>query len=393
MSDTQNIDPDLARLERRALTVGLAAGALAIVGALIDPAQFYRSYLFGYVFWVGIPLGSLAVVMLTNLVNSGWGFIIKRPLESSSRTIPLMALLVVPLLFGLEDLYLWARPEAVAADEILQKKSAYLNAAFFIARTVFYFVIWGGLAYLLSKWSLGQDGPEEPDLGRRLRRISGPGLGVMALTITFSSVDWVMSLDPHWFSTMHGFLFIVSDVLATLAFAICVVGLLHHRKPLADAVSTVRIHDLGNLMMAFVLLWAYIAFSQYLIIWMGNLPEETVWYVHRTEAGWVVMAAGLALFHFAAPFALLLSRRTKRNVQILVRVAVLVLVMRFVDLYWQVAPTFSDHGIDPHWLDLVAPIAIGGLWLTAFARQLKDKALVPLNDPRLEASGEAGGHA
>ncbi len=382
MNETKTIDPDLHHFERQALIVGIAAMAVCLGGALLDPGQFFRSYLVAYLFWIGIVLGAIAVVMIHHQVGGGWGFLIRRALESSFRTIPLMALLLIPILFGMANLYLWARPEAVAGDEVLQHKSAYLNTGSFILRGAIYFVIWGGIAYLLSKWSLQQDETGDESLTHRMRRLSAPGLAVMALTITFSSVDWVMSLDPHWFSTIYGFLFMVGNVLSTLAFSVCTVYLLAHKKPLSDYFTRDRLHDIGNLMLAFVMLWAYIAFSQYLIIWSGNLPEETTWYVHRSGTGWVLIAAALILFHFALPFVLLLSRKLKRGAGTLVGVAVMVLVMRLVDLYWQVAPTF-DHEVHLHWMDFLTPVAIGGLWLAVFARQLKDKPLVPIHDPGL----------
>ena len=391
MNETKTIDPDLQRLERQALIVGIVAMAVCLGGALLNPGQFFRSYLVAYLFWIGIVLGGVAIVMLHHLVGGGWGFLIRRALESSFHTIPLLGVLLIPILFGMPDLYLWARPEAVAGDEVLQHKSAYLNVGAFVVRGAIYFLIWGVIAYLLGKWSLQQDETGDPSLNRRMRRLSAPGLAVMGLTITFASVDWVMSLDPHWFSTIYGFLFIAGDVLSTLAFGVCTVYLLGHKKPLSDYFTRDRLHDIGNLMLAFVMLWAYIAFSQYLIIWSGNLPEETTWYVRRSGSGWVLIAVVLILFHFALPFVLLLSRKLKRGAGTLVGVAVMVLLMRLVDLYWQVAPTFSEDEVRLHWMDFLTPVAIGGLWLAVFAWRLKDKPLVPIHDPDLaELKAEAG---
>jgi hypothetical protein len=243
---------------------------------------------------------------------------------------------------------------------------------------------------MLNKWSFEQDRTKDPKLSRKLEVISGPGLVLLGLTITFASVDWVMSLEPHWFSTMYGLIFVVGDVLATLSFAICVISYLSDREPLAGFLKVSHYHDLGNLMLAFVMLWAYLSFSQYLIIWSGNLPEETPWYIHRTGHGWSAIAIVLILFHFALPFVLLLSRNTKRAAATLVKVAGFVLLMRLVDLFWQVAPAFYEEQLTIHWLDIAAPVAIGGIWLWFFARQLKDKPLLPLHDPNLaELRGEA----
>ena len=393
MTQASTVDSDLAQLQQRALIAGVAGIVLCAVGAAMNPAQFYQSYLVGYLFWIGIPLGGMGILMLHHLVGGGWGFIIRRALESSMWTLPLMAVLSIPIIIGMSDLYLWARPEVVATDEILRHKAGYLNPGGFIVRLVIYFVIWGAMGYCLSQWSCEQDETGDPALTSRLSFISGPGLPVLALTITFSVVDWAMSLDPHWFSTLYGLLFVAGDLLATLAFGVCVVSWLGHKQPLSDHVTTTRIHDLGNLMLAFVMVWAYFSFSQYLIIWSGNLPEEIPWYIHRTGGGWVAIAVALLVFHFALPFTLLLSRRTKQAASTLMWVAALVLVMRVVDIYWQVAPAFSHHEIHLHWLDLAALLAIGGLWMAVFAWRLKSTALAPLQDPRFADAAEQEQHA
>ena len=393
MNTTVTPDPRMARLERRSLLVGAGALVLCALGYFLNSEQFFRSYLLGYLFWVGIALGSFALIMLHHLAGGGWGFTIQRILESSMRTIPVLALLAVPLLFGLSDLYLWARPDVVAADEVLLHKSAYLNVPFFVIRTVVYFLIWAALGYFLSRWSLEQDRSGDPSARKRMEGLSGPGLILMGLTITFSSVDWVMSLEPHWFSTMYGFLFMVGDVLATLAFSICMVSIVARRAPLSRIADAGRFHDLGNLLLAFVMLWAYISFSQFLIIWSGNLKEEIPWYLHRTGPGWIVIALALIVLHFALPFILLLSRRTKRGVSTLVSVAAFLLLMRWVDLYWLVAPNFHQHELYLHWMDLAAPVGIGGIWLAVFLGLWSKVPLLPMNDPRLvKLIEETGGH-
>ncbi len=393
MNTTVTSDPDMARLERRSLLVGAGALVLCALGYFLNSEQFFRSYLLGYLFWIGIALGSFALIMLHHLAGGGWGFTIQRILESSMRTIPLLAVLAVPLLFGLSDLYIWARPDMVAVDKILQHKSAYLNVPFFVGRMAVYFLIWTALGYFLSKWSLEQDRSGDPAMRKRMEGLSGPGLILMGLTITFASVDWVMSLEPHWFSTMYGFLFMVGNVLATLAFSICVVSTAAGRDPLSRIADAGRFHDLGNLLLAFVMLWAYISFSQYLIIWSGNLKEEIPWYLHRTGEGWVVIALVLIVFHFALPFVLLLSRHTKRGARALVGVAGFLLLMRWVDLYWLVVPNFHQHGLYLHWMDLAAPIGIGGIWLAFFLGRWSKVPLLPMNDPRLmKLLEEKGGH-
>jgi len=384
MNQTESLHTQLDRIKRRALVVGVVSLALCIVGAFFSREQFFRSYLLGYLFWMGLTLGCLALLMLHYLVGGAWGFVIRRSLESGTRLFPLMGLLFVPLLFSLPDLYLWARPEAVAGDEILHHKSLYLNFPFFLIRAVVYFAVWTGVAYFLNRWSLEQDGTGDSALIRRLQFLSGPGLVLYGGTVTFASIDWVMSLEPHWFSTIYGVLFMVGQVLTTLAFVIVVMRLLADHKPLSDVITPNHFHDLGNLLLAFVMLWAYIAFSQYLIIWSGNLPEEIPWYLHRTAGGWKWISLFLIIFHFFIPFLLLLSRRTKRRAQVISIVAGAMLFIRLVDLFWLVTPAFYQTGLRIHWMDGVAPIGIGGIWIATFIWQLKKRPILPLHGLRLD---------
>lgn len=393
MNPTGFLDSQLDRVQHRSLLVGGLALVLCLAGAFLSREQFFRSYLLGYLFFVGIALGSLALAMLHHLTGGAWGFVIRRVLESGTRTLPLMAALFVPLLFGLPHLYLWARPEDVAHSEVLQHKALYLNARFFMVRAMVYFGAWLGLAYLLNKWSLMQDRTPDPSPTRRLQTLGGPGLGLYGLTATFASIDWVMSLEPEWFSTIFGVVFIIGQVLASMAFAIAVAVRLSHRQPLVDIASPANFQDLGNLLLAFVMLWAYVSFAQYLIIWSGNLPEEVPWYLHRTQGGWEWVALALALFHFAVPFLLLLSRGIKRRLWMLSTVAVAIIVMRLVDLFWVVVPAFHPLGPRLHWMDLAAPMAIGGIWFATFLRQLKGRPLLPLHDPGLRDALHHGGHA
>jgi hypothetical protein len=382
-----DVSPAIARFERRALLVGVAGLALCAVGALVSPAQFFRSYLFGYVFWIGIALGCLAIVMLHHLSGGAWGLVIRRPLESATRTLPLLALLFVPIAVGIPSLYAWAGPEA-ASDAVLQHKRPYLNVGFFLARAVLYFIAWNAVAYILNRWSLEQDaGPGAADPAqqyareRRFRLVSAPGLVVYGLTVTFASIDWVMSLDPHWASTMFGVLFMGGQVLSALAFTIAVLFLLASHEPMASVVSPEHFHDLGKLLLAFVMLWAYFSFSQFLIVWSGNLPEEIPWYLHRLRGGWQWIGIVLIVFHFVLPFLLLLSRDTKRNARTLAAIAGAVVVVRLVDLFWLIAPSFHAERLAVHWLDVAAPAGLGGLWIWFYLRQLRARALLPFNDP------------
>jgi hypothetical protein len=384
MTQTVSPPPQLDRMPRRAAVVGAAGLLLCLGGAFLSPSQFFQSYLFAYLFWMGIALGCLAIMMLHHLVGGSWGVVIRRLLEAATMTLPLMAVLFVPLLFGLHDLYLWARPAEVARDANLQHKSPYLNESFFAIRATIYFVAWSGVASLLRWWSLKQDRTADPALTRRFQRLSGPGLALYGLTVTFASIDWVMSLEPHWFSTIYGMLMAIGQWLTGMAFVIVILGLLAKDPPLSDVLSPQLFHDLGNLLFAFIFLWGYIAFCQYLLIWAGNLTEETPWYLHRTAGGWKWIALVLMLFHFAVPFLLLLSRDIKRRTGALSVVAAVIVLMHLLNQFWMVAPAFYPNGLHLHWLDVAAPVGIGGIWLAVFSWQLKSQALLPRHDPRLQ---------
>ena len=372
-------------VQRRALGVG-AAGLILCAGiGVFQHGAFFRGYLVAYNFWLGVALGCLAITMLYHLTGGGWGLILRRLLESATRTLPLLLVFFVPLLFGLHELYEWADPEAAARDSLLQHKSVYLNVPRFVAFSAGYFVIWLVIAYLLNQWSRDQDATADPRLLRRFRLLSAPGLVLYGLTITFASVDWVMSLDWHWYSTIFPVVFAIGQVLTGFAFATAAAAFLASRPPLADIVTPAHFQDLGNLLLAFVMFWAYVSFSQFLLIWSGNLPEEIRWYAPRFEGGWQWIGVGLILCQFAVPFLLLLSREVKRNPRALCRVAVLVLCMRFVDLMWQIVPAFPPGDLLGHWLDiataLLAWLGLGGIWMGVFVWQLKRMPLLPLHDP------------
>ncbi|MFQ5637763.1 MAG: hypothetical protein ACE5IR_07175 [bacterium] len=384
MTDFESLKPKLNKIQRRSGMLGGAILALCVVGLFHEHTQFYQSYLFGYVFWLGLTLGSLVLLSLHHLVGGGWGFVIQRFLESGTSTLPLMAILFLPLFFGMQDLYDWARPESVAADSLLQHKAKYLNVGFFWVRAAVYFLIWGALITFLNKWSKKQDETADASLSDKLRKLGGPAMLLYFLTVTFSSIDWVMSLAPQWFSTIFGVIFVIGQGLLTLAFAIIALNMFSGYKPLSDILGKQHFHDLGNLMLAFVMLWAYISLSQFLIIWSGNLPEEIPWYLDRLQGGWQWLALFVVIFHFALPFILLLSRRTKRNQRVLAKVAFVMVFMRLIDLFWIVAPNFHPGKISVHWLDLAVPAGIGGVWVAFFIRNLKGCAVLPLHDPRLK---------
>jgi hypothetical protein len=392
IESTYTAPPRVASLQRLALVVGVAGLALCAVGFAANRAHFFKAYLLAYVFWIGIALGSLAISMLHHLSGGAWGVVIRRVLEAASRTLPFMALLFLPIAFGINELYLWANPEAVAKDAILQHKAAYLNVPFFIIRAAIYFVIWSALAYLLSKWSLEQEQRGETGQALRMQRLSGLGLVLYALTILFMSVDWIMSLDPHWFSTIYGILFMGGQGLSAFAFAIAVAVLLSRTEPMSRVIAPAHLHDLGKLMLAFVMLWAYFSFSQFLIIWSANLPEEIPWYLRRWGGGWQWVGLLLIFGHFVLPFVLLLSSDIKKSGRTLIGVAVTIILMRIVDLFWNIGPLHHEESFGATWLDAVAPVALGGIWLAIFLWQLRMRPLLPLGEPYLAEALEHGRH-
>ncbi len=384
---------NLDRLQRRALLVGVVGLALCLGGLVVSPVQFLQSYLQAYLFWIGIALGCLAMLMLHHLVGGPWGLPVRRLLEAGTRTFPSLAGLFVPLLMGLVSLYPWARPEEVAAEELLQHKGLYLNVPFFVFRAAIYFALWILVAFFLNRWSREQDRTGDRSLAGRLQALSGPGLILYGLTVTFSAIDWVMSLEPRWHSTIYGMIFMAGQGLEGLAFAIVVAHLLARRRPLSDVATPAHFHDLGNLLLTFLMLWAYMAFAQFLIIWAENLTQEIPWYLHRTTGGWQGIAVALIILQFALPFVLLLSRATKRTSGALGAVATVILLMRYVDLFWLVAPAFHPARLHVSWMDLAAPIGIGGVWISAFLWRLKQMPLLPLHDPRREEALEPAGGA
>jgi hypothetical protein len=397
MNGTYTAPVQIGIFQKRALIVGVLFLVLFIAGAVISRPQFFRSYLVAYLFWAGIAIGSLALLMLQHLTGGGWGLVIRRVLEAAARTLPLLALMFIPIIIGAHDLYPWTHDEEMAKTPALaQKARLYLNLPFFIGRAVLYFGVWILFAYLLTKWSSEQDRTADRRYNKRMRMLSGPGIGVFVLTVTFASVDWSMSLNPEWFSTIYGLLFVAAWALSALAFVIAVMAFLGRREPLSRVVRPNHFQDLGKLMLAFVMLWAYFSFSQFLIVWSGNLPEEIQWYLPRLRGGWGAIALTVVIFHFAFPFMLLLSASLKRNAGKLMILAVLILVMRLIDFFWMVAPEFSHEGFHLSWMDVVAPIAIGGLWLAIFFWQLAKRPLMAINDPQYDellAQAQAPAHA
>jgi hypothetical protein len=390
MPMAQTDAPRLGRIQAAALIVGVLGLAGCAIGWYVEPAQFFSAYLFAWMYWLGIPLGAIATVALLHLVGGAWGLAIRRPLEAAMCTLPLLALLFVPLLFGMPYLYPWMRPEA-AADPTIAHKLLYLNFDAFAVRAALYFAIWIVLGYLFNRWSLAQDRSDDPGPTRRLRGLSPPTLILYFLTVTFAVIDWVMSIQPTWYSTIFGALFVVGNGLVTLAFVIVVVALLARRPPLAGTLSANTFHDLGNLLLTFVIVWAYFSFSQLLIIWAGNLPEEIQFYTIRLQGGWTWVGIFMALCQFVLPFFVLLSRAAKRRSWALGTLAAGILLIHMVELFWLIMPSLRPT-LAIHWLDLAAPLGIGGIWLAAFTWQLSRHPLLPMSQPQAREVFAHEGH-
>jgi hypothetical protein len=376
--------PALARLQQRALIVGVIGLLAGAVGAALNLDQFFRSWLIGFLLCLGLSMGSLALLMLQHLSGGQWGLLGRRVFEAASRNLPIVILIFIPLLFHLPGIYHWAEPGVTAGDVILQKKAGYLNVPFFIGRAAFYFAVWMLCTFLLNKYSAAQDRGEagiDPADTRQARVVSAPGLLVYALTISFATVDWVMSIDAHWYSTILGLLFMVGQGLTAFAFVTAMLALLVKTEPIASYVTSRHFHDLGKLMFAFVMLWAYLAFSQFLIIWGANLPEEIPWYLVRLRGPWGYVSLLLAFGQFVLPFTLLLSRNLKEKSSRLAKVAIGILVMRLIDLMWLVEPNYPHQGFPIHWMDVAIPVGLAGVWVFLFVRQLRSRPLLPLNDP------------
>jgi hypothetical protein len=382
------LNGDLHRLFTQALVAGIVLAVISIIGAFFDPGDFYRSYLMGYLFWLGLTLGSLAVVMLQYLTGGAWGVMTRRTFESATRTLPMLAVLFVPVAIGIPHLYDWAHPNLVQKEYTLHHRAGYMNPTMFVIRAVIYFAIWLLFTYLVNKWSARQD--EVGGFEKKLAAISAPGLILYVFTVTFSSVDWAESLETDWYSTMWGFLFVAMQALSAFGFVIVAMSLLSRREPMASLFKPKHLHDLGKLLLTCVMLWAYFSFSQLLIIWAGNLTDEIPWYLRRLATSWGWLGVMLIVLQFIIPFLLLLSRPLKRNVAALCSVVGLILFMRLVELMWIVMPSYYQRGFRLSWLNFSAPLAIGGFWIAMFVRELGKRPLLPLQAPNLERALKHG---
>ena len=363
----------------------LGAVVCAILGAA-DPRQFFFSWLVSFLFFLSLALGALFFVLIQYAAQGGWGIVLRRIGETIFAMLPVMAALFLPVLLGLHDLYEWTHADAVAQDALLRWKAPYLNVPFFLIRAALYFGLWSFIAVLYYRGSRGQDVTGDPRVSARLRRFAGPAIIILALTQTFASVDWIMSLTPHWYSTMFGVYFFAGSFVGFIAL-LSVVAVAMRRAGLLDTViSAEHLQDIGKFLFAFTAFWAYIAFSQFFLMWYANLPEETIWYQARIEGSWMTVSIFLMVGHFAIPFFYLMGRAVKRRGSTLAIGGAWLLVMHFLDLYWLVMPTLHPEGLRPSVLDVAALVTVGGCFLAAASWLMRRQALVPLRDPRLAES-------
>jgi len=360
--------PNLVLGQRWCLLVGVVSLAALIAGGIFDPPQFFRAYLSAHLFFFGIGMGSMLLVMIYHITGGAWGFLIRRILEAGMATLPLLALGFVPIALGVGYLYPWAQPNAAASSELIRFQQPYMNPPSFAARAAGYFTVWLAIAYLLSAGSRAQDRTGNRWLAWRLDGLSGLGLVVYGITIHFAALDWLMSLDPAFHSTIFAPLMASGHLLSGLALALIVLAAFRRR-------------DLGNLLLSFVIVWTYMCWFQYMLIWIANLPVDVVWYAPRLVGGWKWVALMLLILHFVVPLLLLLQRAVKQNLRALAGVAALLLVMQWVFMVFQVEPAFpTANRLVDHWMDFVAPLALGGIWFGFFLRQLRQHPLLPTHD-------------
>jgi hypothetical protein len=368
---------------KKALIVGVAGLVLSLTGLFMDRQQFFQAYLTAFTFLTTISLGGLFFVMIHHVTGAYWGTVLRRVAENLANTLPLMGLFMLPLFLGLHDLFHWTHEDAVAGDQILQGKAPYLNVGFFILRSIIYFAVWSWLATGLRKLSLAQDKGE--NTLANMRRKAAGGIVLYAITVTGFAFDWIMSLDPHWYSTIFGVYVFSGGFWAALGLLSVLASMLK-KSGAGHLVTIEHTHDLGKFMFAFTAWWAYIGGSQYFLIWYGNIPEETLWYIHRWEHGWKGVSLFLIAFHFIVPFITLAFRAAKRVPSLIFGLAALFLVMHYVDHFWLIGPNFNENHLHISWMHLTALLGMGGTYFWWFFRSSAKDPVIVINDPELEKS-------
>ncbi len=371
---------------KNSMIVGILMLAVSAFGFVTNSKEFYEAYLIGYMFWLSLALGGLFFTLINHLFGSEWNIVMRRISEALMQTFPLLAVLFIPILFGMHDLYHWTHEEVVATDPMLLAKSGYLNSSFFIVRIVIYFAIWTFMSRLMYKMSLKQDEQPSEELILSMRRLSAPFMIVYALSTTFASFDILMSLEPHWYSTIYGVYFFGGNFLAIISFTILFANFLRKKGILENIITVEHYQDLGKLLFAFIIFWGYIGFSQYFLMWYANIPEETIYYLDRWEGSWKYITMTIVLGHFLLPFLAILPRMAKRNLTWLSLVALWVMIMHFIDIYWLIAPTFYGLETPFSWMIFSTLLGVGGLFFWNFWTTFTAHPVVPANDRRFEAS-------
>jgi hypothetical protein len=361
------------------LAMGILFLLISLIGAVYNPTRFFHSYLFSYMFWIDLPLGSLTLLMIYQLTGGTWGAATRRLFEAAARTLSLMTVLFLPILLGMHSIYPWTDP-ALAHDPKIAHKAAYLNPASFTLRAIFYFAGWILITHFLLKWSQGIEKDQPIEVRAKARSLSAGGLVFYFLTASFASFDWQMSLEPHWYSTIYGMVFCTAQALSAFAFGTIIFSWLTRRSTYAGLFPNKTKRDIGRLLLAFVMVWAYLSFMQFLVVWMGNLPEEATWFVKRTHEGWKALALLLIILQFGLPFSALLFRGTKDHLKILSAVAVIVFFMRVIDRYWTIMPGLYPSNIELHWEDVTTLIGLGALWFAAFLHYLRKRPIFATQD-------------
>jgi len=390
----------LRRYSSVATFIGLLFLALLVAGIFLPGGgltQFLRSYLVGFWLWLGAGAGCLLILMTQYLTGGAWGVVIRRPLEAGAKTLYLMVLLFLPLLIFHEKLYWWTTPEGLA-DKVIQAKRLYLNVPFLWVRWVIYSLFLTGLTFILTGWSKREDETKSTDYSAKLEKLSAPGVPLFFMLMTFCAIDYLMTLEPYWYSTVYGFMIVIGACLTAMSVVVATLVMLAKYEPMEHALTKKHLHDLGKLMLALVMLWAYLNFSQLLITWSGNLPSEIVWYIKRWNGGWGWVGVILLVGHFVLPFLLLLSQDLKKNPKTISAIAIYLVLIHAVDVFSLVEPNFPtfQKPIDPHfsisWMDVAAPVGFGGLWLAMFFRNLTAMPLLPLGAPDLKKALSHGRH-
>jgi hypothetical protein len=380
----QTLQSRLSRAQLIALVIGIIALLFSGLGAWMQHKQFFYSYLYAWLFWMGLSSGCFIVTMIHQLTGGRWGYPTRRFFEAGFSAFPLMLVLFIPVLMGTSQIYPWAVPSEVASDPVLLQRSGYQNIPGFVIRTLIFFAITGAMAWPLRKWSLEQDATTDAEPTRKARTLSGPGVVAYSLIATFIYVDWILSLEKKWYSTMFAVIILSGQVLVTYAFGVIMLTIFRNQSPISQVVNKTHYHHLGNLLLTFVLFWTYVSFGQLLIIYSGDIPQEIDWYLHRMAGNWKFIIGALALFHFFVPFFLLLFRTMKRHIAPLTTLAILIFIMHIIDAYWLVMPAYHHAGVAVSWIDFTTLFGIAGLWVAMFLWRLKAAPLLPQHDPGIQ---------